>query len=114
MKNKLTKLVILTVALLISVKVKAQDAFISNPIGRANNIYELITVLLEFIVKLGSVVVVFFVIYSGFLFVKAQGDPGKISEAKSTFTYTVIGGVILLGARVIASVIQNTASQLGI
>jgi hypothetical protein len=47
------------------------------------------------------------------LFVKAQGDSGAISEAKDTFTWTVIGGVVLIGAQVIAGVVCRTAVQLG-
>lgn len=108
-----TKILVLSTLISSAKKASAQNNTINNPIG-PNSLNELIVAVLEFIVRLGAIVVVFFVIYSGFLFVKAQGDPGKLSEAKSTFTYTIIGGVILLGAQVIAEVIKNTARQLGV
>lgn len=84
----------------------------ANPI-RANNIYQLVAAILDFVVKVGAVVVVFFIIYSGFLFVVAQGNDEKISKAKSTFMWTIIGALILLGASVLSQVVCNTANQLG-
>ena len=85
-----------------------------NPLGNSNgDIFTLANSILEFVIKLGAAIVVFFVIYSGFLFVKAQGDPAKLEVAKKTFLWTVIGGVILLGARVLAEVVKNVANDLG-
>jgi hypothetical protein len=85
----------------------------SNPI-KAVSIEALIADLLQFVTKLGAAVVVMMVIYSGFLFVKAQGDPAELEKAKKTFLWTVIGGVILLGAAALAEVIKNTARDLGV
>jgi hypothetical protein len=82
-----------------------------NPL-KANSIQDLIVGLLEIIVELGAIVAVFFFIYSGFLFVKAQGNDEQLSKAKSTLLYTTIGTVILLGAQVIAVVLRNTVQSL--
>jgi len=84
-----------------------------NPIKTGNDIYAFVNAILNFVVKIGTVAVIFMIIYSGFLFVKAQGDEGAISDAKSTFFWTVIGGVVLIGARVLAGVVCNTAAGLG-
>lgn len=84
----------------------------SNPIN-AGSIEEIIAKILEFVVKIGTVITVFFVIYSGFLFVKAQGNEQEISKAKTVFLWTVVGAVILIGAKVLAAVICNTAVGLG-
>jgi uncharacterized membrane protein len=84
----------------------------ANPI-QSNDIYGLMAAILDFVVKIGAVVVVFFVIYSGFQFVTAQGSDEKISKAKKTFMWTIIGGLILLGAMTLSNVICNTAKQLG-
>lgn len=64
------------------------------------------------VVKVGFYIVVFFIIYAGFLFVTARGDTTKLEKAKTTFLYTVIGAAILLGATVLATVIKNTVDQL--
>ena len=84
----------------------------TNPI-KADSIEGLVTILLSAVVRIGTVVAVFMLIYSGFLFVKAQGDPGELEKAKKTFFWTVIGGVIVIGAQTISVVIQNTARGLG-
>ena len=60
------------------------------------------------ILPVGSVVVVIMVIYAGFLFVTAQGNEKKISDAKRGFMYAVIGALILLGSWVIANSIRGT------
>lgn len=51
-------------------------------------------------------------IYSGFLFVKARGNPEELKTAKGAFQYTLIGGTIILGALVFANALQATVSQL--
>ncbi len=84
-----------------------------NPISKGDDIYVLIKSLLDVVVKVGTYIVIVMVIYSGFLFVKAQGNESAISEAKSTFFWTVIGGVVLIGAKVLAGVVCNTAVGLG-
>lgn len=54
------------------------------------------------------------IIYSGFLFVVAgrRGDPNGIKKAKETFTYTMIGAALVLGAFVIANALQGTLNDL--
>ncbi|MFA5750852.1 MAG: pilin [Candidatus Paceibacterota bacterium] len=84
---------------------------IVNPI-KASSINGLIKTILEGVVKLGIPIIALAVIYSGFLFVSAQGNPEKISNAKKSFTYTLIGAAILLGAWGIAQLISETVLAL--
>ncbi len=97
-------------------EVEAQETvdglIFNNPID-AKDIFELIAALLTFVSRVGAAIVVFMIIYSGFLFVKAQGDPGELEKAKKTFLWTVIGGVVLIGAQTLAMVVKNTAAGLG-
>ncbi len=51
-------------------------------------------------------------IYSGFLYVMAQGDETKIKTAHRALLYTAIGTAVLLGAAVISAVITATINQL--
>ncbi len=51
-------------------------------------------------------------VYVGFLFVAAQGNEEKIRSARSALVWTLIGGLILLGATAISKVIQATANTL--
>jgi hypothetical protein len=68
--------------------------------------------LLELFVQVGSVVLVAMVIYIGFLFVFAQGNPESILKARDALLWTLVGGVILLGAQGIALGVQATVNAI--
>lgn len=51
-------------------------------------------------------------IYSGFLFVKAQGNPAGLEEAKTAITYSMIGAFVLMGAWGFAQIISRTISTI--
>jgi hypothetical protein len=87
----------------------------TNPLkGGVNNISGLIALVMQLVARVGAIIVVFYMIYAGFLFVEARGNESKIKTAKANFTYAVIGAIILLGAEVLARVIKNTAAGLGV
>ncbi|MBI5004834.1 MAG: hypothetical protein HZC04_01450 [Candidatus Lloydbacteria bacterium] len=82
-----------------------------NPIA-ASTFQELIQKMLKVVIDIGVPVATLFIIYSGFLFVKAQGNPEKLKEAKETFFWTIVGTAVLLGAWVLAQAIAGTINQL--
>lgn len=82
-----------------------------NPL-KFTNIGDVIVSILQLVVYLGFFVAIFFVIYSGFLFVTAQGSEEKLEKAKENFFYTIIGVAILLGAQAIALIVKATVQQL--
>lgn len=51
-------------------------------------------------------------IYTGFLFVKAQGKPTEITAAQTSLQYSVIGALILFGAWGFAKIIGTTVTTL--
>ena len=57
-------------------------------------------------------VVAFFLILSGFKFVVAQGNPKEIESAKQTFWYTIVGGLIIVGAQTIARILEELVKNL--
>jgi len=85
-----------------------------NPLkGGVNNLFDFIKVVVNnVLLPVGGVVATMYIIYSGFLFVTAQGDPKKIETAKASFTYAVIGTAILLGAWAISEGIAATIRQI--
>lgn len=85
---------------------------ITNPLSGISDIPSLILTIVNAIKTIGYYVVVVFIIYSGFLFVKARGDEKGLQEAKKAFLYTVIGAAILLGASILSEVINNTVNQI--
>ncbi len=72
----------------------------------------LIRILDQIVIKIGSVVAVCFLIWSGYKFVAARGNPTKIEEARSIFMWTLAGIAILLGAKAIALIVTNTIESI--
>ena len=87
------------------------SATIRNPLGDNNtSVSDLLIKIMNLVATVGAVVVVFFIIYSGFKFVTARGNESEVTKAKEIFFATIIGGAILLGADVIANVVVNTVN----
>jgi len=69
-------------------------------------------VLVDIILVFAIPFIVFFIIYAGFLYVTAQGNPEKIQKAHAALLYALIGGMLILGANVLLYVITNTITQI--
>lgn len=94
-----------------SVSVKAT---IDNPFSGGNSLFVLMkTIINKVILPIGGVLAVLAFIYSGFLYVMAQGNESKIKEAHKALLYTSVGTAVLLGSWVLATVICNTIAGLG-
>src|SRR3989344_5837940 len=110
-KNLLGKILVLLLMIIPISFIHAQTpvdpgpVMLTNPITGANSIQEFMLKLLEGVLKIGIPIIVLAVIYSGFLFVKARGNPEEITKAKDALLYTLIGSAILLGALAIATLI---------
>ncbi len=83
-----------------------------NPLGTTDSIPGFVRKLLEVVMKIGVPLVAIMFIYTGYLFVTAQGNEKKLEEAKRALVYVFIGAVILLGAYVIAQAIQGTVNAI--
>ena len=88
------------------------SAQIPNPLGAQTSLCALITKIINLVAELGAIVAVLFLLFAGFQFIRAQGNPAKIEEAKRTFFYTLIGIAILLGAYVITQIIWGTINAI--
>lgn len=71
---------------------------IDNPISNVSSVSSLVETAMEIVMKIGIPLLVLMVVYSGALYLFAQGNPNKIKEAHTALTYTLIGGVILLAS----------------
>ena len=85
---------------------------ICNPIPKITSIPGLIHTILTGVLQVGIPIVALAVIYSGFLFVFARGNSEKLTEARKTLMYTLIGSAILLGSWAIAEMISSTVTGL--
>jgi heme/copper-type cytochrome/quinol oxidase subunit 2 len=84
---------------------------ISNPL-KANDLVAFIADVLDLVIQIGIPILVVMIIYVGFMFVAARGNPDKITKAKTAFMWTVVGAAIVLGAFVITTAIKNTVDRL--
>lgn len=89
-----------------------QGFSVQNPL-KATSFAGLVKGLLDALIIIGIPVAVLFIVFAGFKFVTALGNPEKLTIAKKNLLYTVIGIAIFLGAWLIAQVIFNTVTRLG-
>lgn len=85
---------------------------LTNPLNNINSLPDFMNAILDAIVQLGSIVLVFAIVYVGFKFVTAQGNEEEIKSARSALMWTVIGGLVLLGAKTVGLVISTTVKSL--
>ncbi len=86
---------------------------IKNPL-KAKTISDFLKDLFRAAVKVGLPIVVLFIVYAGFMFVKARGNAEELTVAKRNFIWVVFGTTIFLGAWAIAEIIAATLRQLGV
>lgn len=86
---------------------------ITNPlrVGQGSLFDILDAVIRNIIMPLASVLVVLAILYSGFRFVVAQGNPTEIAKAKEGLIWVLVGAAVLLGAYGISTVIKTTVNQ---
>lgn len=82
-----------------------------NPLKSAT-ITEFIMKIIDVLLIFATPIIVFFIFLAGFKFVTAGGNEGKVGEARAALTWAVIGGVIILGAKLIMEVIKGTITAL--
>lgn len=93
--------------------VTGNSATIGNPL-KVTNFCDLIKIVLQAIIMIGLPIAVVILVWVGFKFILAQGNPEKISDAQKAFLHTVIGIAIFLGAWAIAKIIASTLQNLGV
>lgn len=84
---------------------------IINPL-KYDSFAGLVKAFADLLTKIGIPIASIFIIYSGFLFVSARGNPEQLKTAKATLWWTLVGTAILVGAYAISSAIVNFAQKL--
>ena len=82
-----------------------------NPTG-IDNVFDLFDLLItEVLLPVAAVIAVVALIFAGFQFVAAMGNPDKLSKARKNLIYVLIGILLLLGAYAITQVIKTTLCE---
>lgn len=89
----------------------AQTGTFQNPL-RFPTIEAFVEGALQAFVYIALPAIGFFIVLSGFKFILAQGDPTKLSAAKTNFVNILIGASLILGAWALAMLIKGTIDQL--
>ena len=89
----------------------SSGATIVNPLN-VSTLQDLLGKVLDAFVQLGTIVLTLALIWCGFLFVAARGNEEKIRSARTALMWTIIGGLIILGAKGIQTVITQTVSSI--
>ena len=126
MFKKIASIVLLSVIVLVPLFMHAQTQGSNNnaPAGTNNttatlqnplnypDLQSLIFGVINIVLKFAYIFIALSIIWGGFKLIAAQGKPEKIKDAKKGLTWTLIGAAIVIGANVIASVLQNTINSL--
>ncbi|MDB5244820.1 MAG: protein of unknown function with transrane region [Parcubacteria group bacterium] len=89
-----------------------QTITLINPLGSGGTASSFVSSIMDLVIRIGSIVIIFMLIYVGFLFVMARGNDAKLSEARKALLWTIVGALILLGAKAIALGIEATVQAL--
>lgn len=82
-----------------------------NPL-KAADILQFLGHVIDIVIVFVLPIIILFIMYSGFLLVTARGDAGQITKGKTALLWAVVGGVIILGAKLLVTVIQGTVTAL--
>lgn len=83
-----------------------------NPLKGGASLDSFLGGILNFVIRIGTVVVILMLVLVGFKFVTAQGKEAKITEAKTMLLWTIIGALVLLGSKAIQLGITATVQAL--
>ena len=85
---------------------------LENPLGTTNTLPDFIVKVLKGVIELLTPVIVLMFLWTGFLFVKAQGKSEDLIAAKKSLMFTIIGAALILGASGLSRVLQATFTNL--
>ncbi len=105
-----------TIFLMSVLSVSAQGGPVAQPVALKNplkfdNLNDFLAAILNIVVILATPVIVFFIIYAGYLYVTARGNASQVEQATKALTYAIIGGVLIIGAVAIAEIVKNLVNN---
>jgi len=87
------------------------DGFI-NPLRGGGDLDGVLNTVVDVVIFILIPIIILMLVYTGFLFVQAQGNPAKLSEAKKAFVWTLVGAFVILAARALKEAVVATVESL--
>ena len=88
----------------------ATNKCFNNPIA-FDGFNDLLVAILNVVIIISVPIIVFFVIYAGFQYVVARGNPEQIKKANLAIVYAIIGGVVIMGSVGILTIIRSVVAE---
>jgi len=95
----------------VAVSARGLSYSLENPLSGITTLEGLLVSLLNVLLIIAVPIIVFFIIFAGFTYVTAQGNPEKIKQATRSLTYAIIGGVLILGGVAISQIIEGVVDS---
>jgi hypothetical protein len=92
---------------------KAAPVIFASPTPKVGTLFDFVVEVLKIVIKIGIPVIAVMFVYTGYLFISAQGNEQQLSKAKMALLSSVVGAAILLGAVLLATIVKNTIGELG-
>lgn len=83
---------------------------IKNPLSKTTTLSQVILNVISIVRILLIMAAVLYLLYAGFMFVTARGEPGKIVKARNALLWGCVGIALILSAQVLITSLQNTVN----
>jgi len=91
-----------------------KSASLGNPLNsQFGSIPEVLLAVLNVLLIIALPIIVLYIIYAGFMYVAARGNPEQLKEANRALTFSIIGGVIVAGSFAILQIVSNLVEAFG-
>jgi hypothetical protein len=88
-------------------------AQIRNPLNSEySTLPTFLNALLDLIIIIATPIIVVMIVLAGFKFVTAGGNQEQLKSAKKTIVWTLVGALIILGAKAISAGIEETVNEI--
>lgn len=84
---------------------------IKNPATSIDSIGGIVEAVVRIVRTIAIPFIVIMIMYTGWLFIAAQGNPDKLKGARTAFLWTMVGTMIVLSAELIASLLKNAFTR---
>lgn len=89
------------------------NIYLINPLKSGTSIESFLLAILDYVIRIGTIIIILMIVFVGYKFVVAQGKPAEIEDAKKMLLWTIVGALVLLGAKAISAGILATVKALG-
>lgn len=73
---------------------------------RFENLGDIITIALGYLFPIAGLIMFLYIVYGGFQWLTASGDPKKVEAARNRITYAIVGFVLLIAAYWITKIVE--------